>query len=208
MRSSDRSMIGERCQVQRHTNTAPSTTATRERGDDPRAAPAPLLSLDDPQHQRGDREREQQRAEQVGHAPATGRAALDQLPAGQHDRDDPDRQVDQEDQPPVGGGDEQAAQRRPRPAAAAATADSSATPWERRSGGKALSTRASEAGTRKAAPSACTTRKATSGPSDGATAHSSEAAVNSSRPKTNMRRRPSRSAIRPAATRKAANTML
>ena len=50
----------------------------------------------------------------------------------------------------------------PRPAAAAATADRSATPWERWFTGKAFSTRASEEGTRSAAPRAWRTRQATS----------------------------------------------
>lgn len=43
---------------------------------------------------------------------------------------------------------------------------------------------------------------------DGASAHSSDAPVNSSSPKMKARRRPIRSAMRPAATRNAAKTML
>ena len=90
-----------------------------------------------------------------------GRAALDQLPAGQHDRGHADRQVDEEHQAPVGQPTRACPPSDgPSPAAAAATADSSATPWARRSGGNAFSTSASDAGTRKAAPSACTIRNA------------------------------------------------
>ena len=96
----------------------------------------------------------------------------------------------------------------PSPAAPAATADSSATPCDRRSAGNESSTRASDDGTRSAAPSACSTRNAVSVPGDGATAHSTDATVNSSSPLMKTRRRPMRSARRPAATRKAAKTML
>ena len=96
----------------------------------------------------------------------------------------------------------------PRPAAAAPTADSKATPCARCAGGNAFSTSARADGTRKAAPSACTTRKAISASADGAIAHSSEPTVNSSRPKMKIRRRPSKSAIPAPAMRNAANTML
>ena len=91
---------------------------------------------------------------------------------------------------------------------AALTADSSATACERRAGWNACSTSARADGTSKAAPSACTTRKAISAPADGAIAHSSEPTVNSSRPTTNTRRRPSESAIPAPAMRNAANTTL
>ena len=202
-------MIGERCQ-----RAAPDEhRAERQRGGEgaehASAAPAPFLALDDAEHESGDREREQQRSEQVGHAPPSGRAALDQPPAGEHDRGHADRDVDQEHQAPVRGRRPASrratgrARRRPRRRPTAARRRGRGAP-----AGNAFSTSASEDGTRKAAPSACTTRNATSAPADGATAHSSEAAVNSSRPNTKMRRRPSRSAIRPAATRKAAKTML
>ncbi len=83
-----------------------------ERGHDPRASPAPLLSLHDAEHERGDGEREQERAEDVGHAPAAWRAALDQTPSCQHDGGHADGQVDEEHEPPVGGGHEHATQRR------------------------------------------------------------------------------------------------
>ena len=96
----------------------------------------------------------------------------------------------------------------PMPAEAAAIALQSATPCARRGPGKACSTSASEAGTTIAAPSAWSTRKTTSRPSEGAIAHSSDAAVKMITPHSNRRLRPSRSAMRPAATRNAANTML
>ena len=46
-------------------------------------------------------------------------------------------------------------------------------------------------------PTACSARKATSQPSEGATEHSAEARVNSTRPTWKTRRRPSRSAVDP-----------
>jgi hypothetical protein len=82
-----------------------------ERADDPRAAPAPLLTFDDPEHESRDRKREQDRAREVGHPSATGSAALDEAAARQQDGRDADRQVDQEHQPPVIGGYEQPAER-------------------------------------------------------------------------------------------------
>ena len=96
----------------------------------------------------------------------------------------------------------------PRPEARAADAPHSPMACERRSGGKASTTSASDAGTRIAAPSAWTTRKAMSIPTPGAIAQSTEARVNSPTPTVNARRRPSRSASRPDTTRNAAKTML
>ena len=70
-------------------------------------------------------------------------------------------------------------------------------------------TSASEAGTTIAAPIAWTIRAATSSSTLGASAHATDAAVNtSSLSSAYIRLRPSRSAARPAATRNAANTML
>ncbi len=96
----------------------------------------------------------------------------------------------------------------PRPAASAATALQSATPWARSRSECASSTSASDAGTTIAAPIACRMRAATRVPTDGAAAHSTDASVKMTMPHSNSRLRPSRSAIRPAATMKAANTML
>ncbi len=80
--------------------------------------------------------------------------------------------------------------------------------WARRSSGNASTTRASEAGTSSAAPSACITRAATRNPTEGAAPHSRDATVNTTIPVTNARRRPSRSVSRPQTIRKAAKTML
>ena len=96
----------------------------------------------------------------------------------------------------------------PSPAAPAATAASSAVPCERRSSGKAWSTSASDAGTSIAAPSAWTSRNTISAVTEGASAQAAEASVKTLNPATNIRRRPTRSASRPAATRNAAKTML
>jgi hypothetical protein len=96
----------------------------------------------------------------------------------------------------------------PTPAASAATAERSATACARRSAGKAWSTRPSEAGTMNAAPSAWRTRNPIRALAEGAIAQRTDAKVNSARPARKTRRRPSRSAIRPAATRNAAKTML
>ena len=96
-------------------NTAPRTIADDERADDPRAAPTPLLALDNPKDERRDRQREQDRAGKVGHPPAPGSAALDETAAGEHDGCRADRQVDEKHEPPVAGGDEQPAERRAQP---------------------------------------------------------------------------------------------
>ena len=101
--------------------------------------------------------------------------------------------------PPIGG---------PRPAATAAVAPHSPMAWARRSLVNASTTMAREAGTSIAAPSAWSTRPAISSSRFPATAHHSEASVNSTMPPEYARRRPMRSVSRPHTTRNAANTML
>jgi hypothetical protein len=83
-----------------------------------------------------------------------------------------------------------------------------ATATGTRAGGKTVSTIASADGTSAAAPRAWTTRKATSSPAVGARAHRAEASVKATSPTTNVRRRPKRSAIRPAGTRAAARAIV
>jgi hypothetical protein len=63
----------------------------------------------------------------------------------------------------------------------------------RRSGGNAEVSSVSPSGMMIAAPSPCTPRQAISTPALGASAHAAEASVNTSRPVTYTRRRPSRS---------------
>ena len=74
--------------------------------------------------------------------------------------------------------------------------------------GKVCSTRASDDGTSAAAPTACRTRAATRRPAVGATPHSIDAIVNRTAAARNVRRRPMRSASRPAGISSAANTIV
>ena len=74
--------------------------------------------------------------------------------------------------------------------------------------GTAASSRERDAGTIRPAPTAWMTRATISASTPGARPQSSEPAVKPSRPATNSRRRPTRSAHRPAGTRTAANTMV
>ncbi|CKW66023.1 Uncharacterised protein [Mycobacterium tuberculosis] len=101
--------------------------------------------------------------------------------------------------PPIGG---------PRPAAIAAAAPHRPIACARRAASKPSTTSASEAGTSIAAPMPCSTRNATNCSTLPATAHSPDAMVNTSTPDRNVRLRPSKSANLPAATMKAAKTML
>ena len=78
----------------------------------------------------------------------------------------------------------------------------------RRSAGNAGSSNASDDGASSAAATACAVRPATSSPTVGAAAHTTEAIPNSARPTRNTRRRPHRSASRPAGTSSAANVTL
>jgi hypothetical protein len=74
--------------------------------------------------------------------------------------------------------------------------------------GVAASNRASDAGMSSAAPTACTTRPAMSSQGVGARPHNAEPSVNTARPRWNERRRPERSAMRPAPSSRAPNTTL
>jgi hypothetical protein len=91
-------------------------------------------------------------------------------------------------------------------AAAAAAAPQRPTPAARRSGGKASRTSASEVGATIAAPMPCTTRKAISSPSEGASAQRRLAAVKPATPSRKIRLWPKRSASPPAGTSRAAMT--
>src|SRR4051794_34728251 len=77
---------------------------------------------------------------------------------------------------------------------------------ERLSAGVSASTSPSAAGIMAAAAAPCTARAATSAPTLGASALASEATVNSATPPMNTRRRPTRSATRPAGVSSAANS--
>ena len=88
------------------------------------------------------------------------------------------------------------------------TAPHSAVADARRSSGNSGSSSPSDVGTSSAAPAACTTRAAIRNSTDGASPHSAEAPTNTPSPQKNIRRRPSRSASRPAGTSNAAKTML
>ena len=96
----------------------------------------------------------------------------------------------------------------PTPEATAAVAVQIATAVARRAGGNSGSSSASDAGTTPAAPTACSTRAATSSSGEPATAHQADATVNSASAPAYMRRRPTRSAMRPATTSSAAKTTL
>ena len=83
-----------------------------------------------------------------------------------------------------------------------------ATAWALAAGAVADSSRASDAGISRAAPMAWTTRPAMSSHAEGAMPHSRDPAVKISKPSRKMRRRPERSAIRPAPRSRAPNTTL
>jgi|GEM_PF-2990507 len=91
-------------------------------------------------------------------------------------------------------------------AATAPVAPQMAVAVARCASGNSGSSRASDVGTTAAAPSACSTRAAISIPGFGASPHSAEASRNTTIPTRNNRRRPIRSASRPAGIRAAANT--
>ncbi len=71
-----------------------------------------------------------------------------------------------------------------------------------------MSSSASDDGSNNAAPIACTTRPLISSHADGATPHSREPIVNTTRPSRKILRRPDRSAMRPAPSNNAPNTTL
>src|SRR6202035_506535 len=81
-------------------------------------------------------------------------------------------------------------------------------PFPRPDAGTAASSSDSDAGTIAPAPAAWTTRAAIRRPTPGASPHSTDPAVNPASPATNNRRRPIRSAHRPAGTSTDANTIV
>ena len=83
-----------------------------------------------------------------------------------------------------------------------------ATACARAAGGVAVSSSASDAGMSSAAPTACTTRPPISSHAEGAIPHVNEPRAKISRPSRKMRRRPDRSAIRPAPRSSAPKTTL
>jgi hypothetical protein len=94
-------------------------------------------------------------------------------------------------------------------AAATAPADvQMAVAVARFAAGNSGSSRPREVGTRIAPPMACNTRAPTSTSGDVASPASIEAPTKEYIPMKNIRRRPTRSATRPAGTSSAANTML
>jgi hypothetical protein len=98
--------------------------------------------------------------------------------------------------PPNGG---------PSAAAAPPTAAQTLTAIARRAAGNAPSRRASDVGITRAAPTAWSTRKATSNGTDAASAQAAEPTVNTATPVRKTSRRPYRSARRPAGASSAAN---
>ena len=96
----------------------------------------------------------------------------------------------------------------PSAAPSAPRADQVPMAFGRAGAGTAASSSDSDAGTIAPAPAAWTTRAAISAPTPGARPHSTEPTVNPASPATNSRRRPIRSAQRPAGTSTAANTIV
>src|SRR5277367_5699536 len=96
----------------------------------------------------------------------------------------------------------------PSAAPSAPSADQVPSAFARPDAGTAASSSDIDAGTIAPAPAAWTTRAAISRPTPGASPHSTDPAVNPASPATNNRRRPIRSAHRPAGTRTAANTIV
>ena len=96
----------------------------------------------------------------------------------------------------------------PSAAPSAPSADQVPSALGRAAGGTAASSRDSDAGTIAPAPTAWMTRAAISAATPGASPHSTEPTLNTASPATNIRRRPIRSAHRPAGTSTAANTIV
>jgi hypothetical protein len=93
--------------------------------------------------------------------------------------------------------------------AMADTPDHSPMAWTRsRGSGKAAVSRASEPGSSAAAPTACRARAVTRAGRLGASPHRAEAAVNTTRPVRNTRRRPNRSPSDPAVSSRLAKTRM
>ena len=96
----------------------------------------------------------------------------------------------------------------PSAAPSAPSADQVPSAFARPRAGTAASSSDSDAGTIAPAPTAWTTRAAISRSTPGASAHSTDPALNPASPAANTRRRPIRSAHRPAGTSTAANTIV
>src|ERR1700758_3847642 len=96
----------------------------------------------------------------------------------------------------------------PSAAPSAPSADQVPRAFARPAAGTAASRSDNDAGTIAPAPAAWMTRAAISSPTPGASPHSTDPAVNPASPATNTRRRPIRSAHRPAGTSTAANTIV
>jgi hypothetical protein len=96
----------------------------------------------------------------------------------------------------------------PRAAPRAPRADQVPRALVRTDGGTAASRSESDAGTIAPAPAAWMTRATISAATPGASPHSTDPAVNPASPATKSRRRPIRSAHRPAGTSTAANTIV
>ena len=96
----------------------------------------------------------------------------------------------------------------PSAAPSAPRADQVPSAFGRAGAGTAASRSDRDAGTIAPAPAAWTTRAAISAPTPGASPHSSDPALNAASPATSVRRRPIRSAHRPAGTSTAANTIV
>src|SRR6516165_6816313 len=96
----------------------------------------------------------------------------------------------------------------PSAAPSAPSADQVPRAFARAAAGTAASSKDSDAGTIRPAPTAWTTRAAISAATPGASPHSSEPRVKVTRPASSTRRRPTRSAHRPAGTSTAAKTMV
>ena len=126
--------------------------------------------------------------------PASRCAALDQHASGQQEGDESYRDVHEEHQAPARGRDQQAAERR----ADAGCQRGDGRPQRDRVHALARLVRLEHDRQRarheRAAPAAWIARAAISMVSEGETAHSADASVNSSSASENTRRRPSRSA--------------
>ena len=169
--------VGEQLRLDDRARVAAAAQRPRRRAAAPAAAkaasvagggPAPVVALDDPQRHRGQPEGQHQRPGQV-RAGGCRRPAARAAGGGRRTAiASAERQVDEEDEAPVGELDQR--RRRgvgPTAAAAAAAAPQSPTPAARCSTGKLSRTIASEVGAIIAAPTPCRTRKAISASSDG-----------------------------------------
>ncbi len=155
---------------------------SRETGADRRRGPAPIVDLDDREHERGDAARHQQRGPGIGPRDVVA-GNVRQLPPADEQRDAApigtltkkiQRQLDVTSTPPTSG---------PSAAAKPPIAVQVRTAPPRRSGGKAASSRPSEVGVISAAPAACNdAERDQRSQTPCAAAQAAEAAVNSATP--------------------------